>query len=118
MTIARKHIVSVEDIPYYHVIGRCVRRAFLCGLDVHTGNDYRHRRAWVVERLTTLARIFAIDLCAYAIMTNHYHLVVRLDQQKAQSWDDAEVVRRWGRLFGIPLPIKLGLCANASKRHW
>ena len=32
---------STEDIPYYHVMTRCVRRAFLCGIDKYSGNNYK-----------------------------------------------------------------------------
>ena len=80
MTYARKTLVSLQDTPYYHVVARCVRRAWLWGVDEYAGKDYSHRKAWVLERLTQLSSIFAIDLCAYAIMSNHYHLVVYVDQ--------------------------------------
>ena len=74
MTIARHLQVSVETTPYYHVIGRCVRRAFSCGFDASTGKDFEHRRQWVIERLDLLCSVFAVELCSYAIMSNHYHL--------------------------------------------
>jgi len=78
MTVARSTLVDIGDTPYYHCIGRCVRRAYLCGEDRISGQSFEHRRSWIIERLALLAEVFAIDLCAYAIMSNHYHLVVRL----------------------------------------
>jgi len=100
----RKAQVSLEATPYYHCVSRCVRHAFLCGTDSHTGQSYEHRREWIEERLYELAGIFAIDLCAYAVMSNHYHLVLHVDRAMAESWDGAEVVRRWQALFtGHPL---------------
>ncbi len=80
MTRARRELISLEDTPYYHCVSRCVRRAFLWGEDSLTGKNYEHRKAWVVERLAELTGIFAIDICAYAIMSNHHHLVLRIDK--------------------------------------
>ena len=58
MTYARKTLVSLADTPYYHVVARCVRRAWLWGFDEYAGHDYSHRKAWVLERLAQLTSIF------------------------------------------------------------
>ena len=39
MTYARKLQVSLADTTYYHVIGRCVRRAWLWGVDEYADRD-------------------------------------------------------------------------------
>ena len=79
MPKARYRQVSIDNIPYYHCISRCVRRAFLCGSEPVSGYDFEHRRQWIVDRIKLLCSVFAIDLCAYAILSNHYHIVVRID---------------------------------------
>ncbi|WP_298773365.1 transposase [uncultured Shewanella sp.] len=99
MPTARKAIVSIEDTPYYHCISRCVRRAYLCGKDDYTGQSYEHRREWVEERILELGRVFAIDICAYAVMSNHLHLVLCVDIYEANAWSELEVVQRWHQLF-------------------
>jgi len=114
MTRARYTQVSLDSTPYYHCICRCVRRAFLCGQDHYSGQDYEHRRQWVVDRLAVLGEVFAIDLCAYAVMSNHYHVVVRLNQKKAQAWSDTEVAERWMRLFSGPLTVKRWLSGQSE----
>ena len=95
----RKRLVSLNDTPFYHCIARCVRRAFLCGQDPVTGQDFEHRRQWIVERMKLLASVFAADLCAYAVMSNHYHVVLRIDVDTALSWSDLEVAQRWTQIF-------------------
>ena len=37
--------------------------------------------------------------CAYAIMSNHYHLVLHVNKDKARSWSEKEVINRWLTLF-------------------
>ena len=106
MTRARYSQVSLDSTSYYHCICRCVRRAFLCGQDHYSGQDYEHRRQWVVDRLAVSGEVFAIDLCAYAVMSNHYHVVLRINQKKALSWSDQEVAERWMQLFNGPLIVK------------
>ena len=83
MPQARKRLVSLEVTPFYHVIARCVRRHFLCGKDPLTGKDYSARKQDIQDRLALLAEVFAIDVCAYAILSNHYHLVLHVDEQSA-----------------------------------
>ena len=106
MPRARQHLVCVSDTPFYHVYSRCVRRAFLCGVDPHTGRSYEHRRAWIEDRVRVLASLFSIDLCAYAVMSNHYHLVVKLNPSETDTWSDDEVLQRWTSLFRGPLLVQ------------
>src|SRR5688572_27298872 len=114
MGYARKSLICLSDTPYYHVIARCVRRAWLCGYDAYAGKDYSHRKHWVMQRLRLLSEIFAIDLCAYAIMSNHYHLVLRVDRELAARVSKEEVVQRWTRLFRAPPLIQRWQDGNAS----
>lgn len=102
MPYPRHAQVSTQTTPYYHCISRCVRRAFLCGLDRVTGRSYEHRKQWVVDRLHLLGEVFCIDVCAYAVMANHHHVVVRLNPDEADALPDQEVIERWSRVFGVP----------------
>ncbi len=99
MTLARKTIVSLGDTPYYHCVSRCVRRAFLCGFDSYSDQSYEHRKQWLEDKLHNTARAFAIKLCAYAVMSNHYHVVLHVRPDLVNSWSDREVAERWHKLF-------------------
>ncbi|HKJ87789.1 MAG TPA: transposase [Gammaproteobacteria bacterium] len=106
MTQPRSSLVSLSDTPWYHCVSRCVRRAFLCGEDAVTGVTYEHRRGWIADRLQRLASVFALDVAGYAVMSNHYHVVVRVDAERAASWTTDEVLERWTSLFSGPLLIQ------------
>jgi len=95
----RHLLVDVDVTPYYHCISRCVRRAFLCGPDRFSGRSFAHRKPWVVGRLRELAAVFAVDVNAYDVLSNHFHVVLRIDRDRALAWSDDEVVRRWAVLF-------------------
>ena len=104
MPSPRSSLVNVETTPYYHCVSRCVRRAFLCGVDFTTQKDYEHRRQWFEDRILELAAVFAVDVCAYAVMSNHLHVVLHLNPNQAAQWTDLEVVQRWHLLFsGKPI---------------
>lgn len=120
MTRPRSQLISLEATPYYHCISRCVRRSFLCGKDRFTGKSFDHRKPWLVERMSLLTDIFAIDIAAYAVMSNHYHLVLHVDTTKAAAWTDEEVLQRWTRLFKGPALVQrhlAGASLHEAEKH-
>ena len=94
----RKSLISLQDTSYYHCVSRCVRRAFLCGTDEMTGQSYEHRRGWVEDKMLALAHVYAIDICAYAVMSNHTHLVLHVNTEEANNWSIRDVLERWHSL--------------------
>jgi REP element-mobilizing transposase RayT len=106
MTLPRKQLVAVEDTPYYHVVSRCVRRSYLCGIDAYSGKDYEHRRQWIENRIRILSSLFALDICSYCVMSNHIHIVIKLMPQEAEIWTDNEVLERWTHLYTGPRAVQ------------
>ncbi len=94
MTYARSHLVDPTG-GVYHVCSRCVRRAFLCGTDHSTGYNFDHRRQWVEDRILMLARIFAVEIHGYAVMSNHYHIVLKVLPGDTHAWSDEDLAHRW-----------------------
>jgi REP element-mobilizing transposase RayT len=120
MTRPRKMLVCVEDTPSYHITSRCVRRSFLCGFDRVTGNDYEHRRLFIEQRIHLLSSIFAIEIAAYSVMSNHIHLVVKLTPDIIEGWSDDEVLQRWTSLYKGPLLVQRqlkGQKLDSAERH-
>jgi len=102
MPQARYRLIDTQTTPYYHCISRCVRRAFLCGFDRTTRKNFDHRKQWILDRIRQLSSAFAVEVCSYAIMSNHFHLVLYVDTQAANQWAFDEVVERWLTLFKGP----------------
>jgi REP element-mobilizing transposase RayT len=102
----RKELVCLEDTPYYHVVSRCVRRTFLCGIDTTSGKDYEHRRQWIVNRMRLIASLFAVEIYSYAVMSNHFHIVLKLCPEQTEQWTPTEVLERWTSLYKGPLLLQ------------
>lgn len=100
----RSDVFDPDVVGVYHCFNRIVRRSFLCGYDHYTGNDYSHRRGWFYERLKYFAGYFAIDVLGYAVLSNHYHLVLRNRPDQVQLLSDRQVVEAW--LMVCPGPRK------------
>jgi REP element-mobilizing transposase RayT len=99
MGYPRSVLLDAEVGGTYHCVSRCVRRAFLCGADRLTGRNFDHRKQWIEDRLLALADIFSISVFAYAVMSNHVHLVLNVDPRAPSAWSDRFVATRWLQLF-------------------
>ncbi|OYW18505.1 MAG: hypothetical protein B7Z55_10490 [Planctomycetales bacterium 12-60-4] len=87
------------EICIIHAVQRCVRRAFLAGMDEKSGVDYSFRREWIRRRMESLASVFAVDVLTYAILSNHIHLILRNRPDVVAAWSDEEAALRWLRVF-------------------
>jgi hypothetical protein len=73
----RGEVVDSDEVGCVHIVQRCVGKSFLCGVDQATGKNYEHRKTLIQERLQFLARYFAVDVLAFAVLSNHTHGVLR-----------------------------------------
>ena len=99
--LARVEVFAPDEVAVVHVMNRVVRRCFLLGDDPVTGKNYDHRKAWIEELLQRFAAVFGIDLLTFAILSNHFHLILRSRPDVVATWDDTEVARRWLMLCPI-----------------
>ena len=72
-TYARGQIVVEDMVGVYHCIARCVRRAFLCGIDPYTGRDFSHRKEWILGRLRDLAGRTSSWVSEYSFKSSRQH---------------------------------------------
>ena len=107
MTISRRQQVCLTETRYYHCVSRCVRRAFLCGFDEYSGKSYQHRRDWVEKQLLIQSQAFCIDVASYAIMSNHYHVIIKVNPELAASLSAEAILDRWQLLYRLnPLMVR------------
>ena len=107
MTTARRQHICLTETCYYHCMSRCVRRAFLCGVDALSGKNYQHRREWLERQLLAQSRAFCIDVAGYAIMSNHYHVIVKVNLELAASLSAEAVLTRYQQLYRLhPLMVR------------
>ena len=93
--LARVEVFAADEIAVVHVMNRTVRRCFLFGSDEVTGRNYDHRKQWLDDLLVQLAKYFAIDLLSSAILSNHFHLLLRSRPDAVKQMSDTDVAWRW-----------------------
>ena len=81
----RKELISFAATSYCRYASRCVNKAFLCRTD-SSGRRFEHRRG-------------CVDISAYAVISNHFHIVLHVNQPEARNLTDLEVVQRWNQLY-------------------
>ena len=94
----RRDVLADGEIQVVHCINRCVRRAYLCGQDPFTGTDYEHRRELIRQRMEFLAGIMGVEVLGYAVMSNHFHCILRSRHDVVATWSDAEIAQKWWML--------------------
>ncbi|MHC6657257.1 hypothetical protein [Aeromonas salmonicida] len=52
-----------------------------------------------------MSRLLTIGVCAYAVMSNHYHLLLKVESATAARWSELEVAERWAVPFQLPLLV-------------
>ena len=99
MSKARKLTINLKETRYYQCISRCVRQMFLCGTDESSKNSFEHRKQWIKNRMQFLSQHFAIDICSYAIMSNHYHIVLKVNINWLMSLSQQDIISHWSAVF-------------------
>ena len=120
MTSPRHHQICLTETCFYHCISRCVRRAFLCGVDAKSGKSNQHRRDWLERQLLTQSRAFCVDVAGYAVMSNHYHVIVKVNLDLAASLSSKAILARWQQLYRLnPLleGFKAGNALTDAEKH-
>lgn len=101
--VNRREVLAEDEVHVVHCVNRCVnrcvRRGFLCGDDPLTGRNYDHRRQWILNRLEFPAGVFGVEVLSFAVLSNHFHVVLRTRPDAVADWSDDEVARRWWLLF-------------------
>ena len=75
--LARGDVFDPDQVSVFHCINRCVRQGFLCSQDPVSGRDFEHRKQWLEERFRFLAGTLGIDVLGLAILSNHFHIILR-----------------------------------------
>ncbi|MBB3209201.1 hypothetical protein FHS27_005039 [Rhodopirellula rubra] len=93
--LARRETIDPNEVVVAHICNRTVRRCFLMGDDAQSGKNFDHRKVWIEQYLRQFAANFGIDLLGFAILSNHFHLILRTRPDVVARWSDEEVARRW-----------------------
>ena len=75
--LARSEVFDPDEVAIGHLHNRTTRRCFLMGEDPISGKNFDHRKVWIENYLREFAASFGVDLLGFAILSNHFHLILR-----------------------------------------
>ena len=87
----RRPRVKVEGEGFYHVVSRIGGKRFLID---------EAEKGILLGMIRAAAAFSGVELYTFAIMSNHFHLLVRVPRRREVS--DAELLRRMEALYGRP----------------
>ena len=102
-------------IPRFHSL-RPLRLPLLALRVSNSGYSFEHRRDWIEQRMLELAAVFVSDGAACAVVSNHYHVTLHVDGERAHSCqhsDDVYVYR--SRAGHIDITIKILYAFNTVR---
>ncbi len=87
----RRLVAPEGESACYHCYGRCVNKERLLG-------DGEAKDRFIAE-LRRVAGFCGVEVLTFCVMSNHYHILVRVDP-RAKEADDKELGRRFRTLYG------------------
>ena len=99
MAIKRSAQIDLSITSKFHCCTRAVRAAFILDSDFKDDPDKIDRRKWIEDRILFLSTVFAIDVCAYAVMSNHYHVILDVQKHCSDEWEPMEIITRWHKIY-------------------
>lgn len=97
MAIPRRNIIDPSRPTVCHCVSRCVRRCLL--LEARDGDSDPDRwKRMLADRAVELVTLFAIDVVEWAILGNHFHLLLATHPDLVALWTDCEIAVRWRTL--------------------
>jgi REP element-mobilizing transposase RayT len=87
----RQARIRGEGLSYYHCLSRVVDRRFIFG---------NEEREFIVALMRKLEAFLGVRVVTYAVMSNHFHLLVEVaDRERLPPLDRDTLLRRLGFLY-------------------
>lgn len=98
-SLPRSLVIDPREVGIYHCFTKVTQDLFLFGKDSRSGADFRYRKTWLRAELQHLASCMAVEVLDYALLDNHFHLLLRNRPDVVEKWSDEECVVRLDCLF-------------------
>ena len=91
----RSSRISPDEVTIVHVTTQVAQQMFLLGKDSLSGQDFSHRKDWIIDIMSFQSVYMGIDVLRFAVMDNHVHFLLRTRPDVVGKWTAKEVVTRW-----------------------